>query len=567
MTRHSGFTRRAALLSGAVTLAGCASLPIRRQPDILIRNGLVLDGTGREGVRADIAIHGDTISAIGNLSDVQANSVIDASDLVVCPGFINSLSWSTNTLFADPRCMSDVMQGVTTQVVGEGTSMGPLNTSLRDQLANEPFIGADDIAWSTLGGFLSTVEARGLSPNIVSFVGAASVRRIAIGDDNRSATADELQEMERLVRQAMADGAIGVSSSLIYPPATSADLQELSALAAASAPSGGLYATHMRSEGDNILDALDETLAIASSAGVCAEIFHLKVAGVRNWPKAQQVLDKINAAREEGVCVAASLYPYVAGATSLAAMFPPWVWDGGFGALLDRLDDSETRRKIDKEVESQNTEWESLYALCGGADGVEVLDHGNVLPVALQGERLSTIARHLEMSPVESAMHLIRQSGEPLEAAYFAMNEETVRKILVQPWVSICSDSGAPSIEPPFTEQSVHPRAFGAFARILERYVRNEGIISLPDAVHRMTGLPASKFGLSRRGILRAGNFADITIFDPAGVRERATFTRPYAYAEGIQHVLTNGVPIVELGQHTGQLPGRALRGGGFVSA
>jgi N-acyl-D-amino-acid deacylase len=535
--------------------------------DVLIRGGIVYDGSGDRPRRADVAIRGDKIAAVGELPDATAKLVIDADGLAVSPGFINVLSWATTSLLADGRAASDVRQGVTLEVFGEGWSMGPLNERMRRDLQNDQGDVKYEIAWKTLAEYLEHLERRGVAVNVASFIGATTVRIHALGYDDRRPTAAELGQMRQLVRQEMQNGALGVGSSLIYAPAFYATTEELIELCKVAAEYDGMYISHIRSEGNRLLESVDELLRIAREAGIRAEIYHLKAAGESNWPKHEQVVAKIEAARAAGLQITADMYTYTAGSTGLNATMPPWVQEGGFSRWRDRLRDPDTRRRVVAEMRQPTDEWENLLLMAGSPERVLLVGFRNPDLKHLTGKTLAEVARQRGRSPEETAMDLVIEDGSRVESVYFMMSEENVRKNIRLPWVSFGSDSPAPAAEGDFLKSMPHPRAYGTFARLLGKYVRDEKVIPLEMAIHKLTALPASNLRLRERGRLQPGYFADVAIFDPQTIQDRATFEQPHQYAVGMRHVLVNGALVLRDGKFTAARPGRFVRGPGHRAA
>jgi N-acyl-D-amino-acid deacylase len=533
--------------------------------DLLIRGGTVYDGSGRPPRVGDVAIRGDRIAAVGDVGNAGAPNVIDADGLAVAPGFINMMSWSNESLIEDGRSQSEIRQGVTLEVMGEGWSMGPLTDEMKDEVerrgAGNPLVEYD-VGWTTLGQYLDWLERRGISPNVASFVGASTVRIHEMGYDARPATEEELGRMRELVREAMAEGALGVASALIYPPATSSTTEELVALAAVAAEFGGMYASHIRSEAVTLIEAVDELLEIARLAGVRAEIYHLKASGQANWPKIDQAIAMVEAARAEGHRVTADAYPYTFSGTGLDACIPPWAHEGGFDALLDRLRDPVTRARILEGMRSSSSEWENPFVETE-PDAIVVTGFRQDALRDLTGKTLAEVASLRGTTPEETVADLLVEDDNNVGALYFAMSEDDVRKVLSLPWVSFCSDEESQAPDGIFLKADPHPRAYGAFARILGNYVRDEGILSLEEAIRRMTSLPAENLQLDGRGRLREGAYADVVVFDPIEVRDHATPQTPHRYATGVSHVLVNGTPVISEGDHTGATPGRFVHGPG----
>ena len=531
--------------------------------DVLIRGGTVYDGTGAPGRRADVALRGDRIAAVGALEGATAATVVDASGLAVAPGFINMLSWSTESLLVDGRSQGEIRQGVTTEIFGEGASMGPLTPAMKQRIVKEQGDLKYDITWTTLSEYLKDLERRGVAPNVASFIGAATIREYVVGLDDRAPTPEELERMRALVRQEMEAGALGIGSSLIYAPGFYAKTGELIELCKAAAPYRGKYITHMRSEGNRLEESVDEVLRIAREAGVPAEIYHLKAAGRANWAKMDRVLKTINGARAQGLRITADMYTYTAGATGLDAAMPPWVLDGGWDAAFTRLRDPQQRAKIAAAIRTPTSDWENLYLAAGSPERVLLVGFKSDALKPLTGKTLAQVAAMRGKSAEETIMDLVAEDESRVATVYFLMSDENVAKQMRQPWISFGSDAESMAPEPPFTKSSTHPRAYGNFARLLGKYVREDKVLTLDDAVYRLTGLPAANLELDRRGFLREGMFGDVVVFDPATIADRATFDNPHQYAAGMRHVFVNGVQVLKDGEHTGAKPGRALWGPG----
>ena len=532
--------------------------------DLIIRHGALYNGSGEAPFTGDIAIQGDKIAAMGELGGARAKMEMDAHGLAVAPGFINMLSWATESLLEDGRSQSDLRQGVTLEVMGEGDSMGPLTEKMKERLRRHQGDIQFDVAWTTLGEYLEHLVNRGVSCNVASFFGATTARIHEIGYADRPPTAAELERMKQLARQAMEEGAMGVSSSLIYTPAFYAKTDELIALAQIAAEYKGLYISHLRSEGNDFLGALEEFLRIAREAGVRAEIYHLKAAGSANWPKLDTVIARIEAARQSGLKITADMYPYAACATGLDACMPPWAQEGGYEAWAARLKDPALRERLRREILTPTSQWENLFLAAGSPDKI-LLDRFKTPALKpLTGQTLGQVARRRGTPPIETAMDLVIEDGSRVGAIYFLMSEENVRKQIALPWVSFDSDAGSIAPEGVFLKSSPHPRAYGAFARLLGKYVREEKIIPLAEAVRRLTSLPAENLRLDRRGWLKPGYYADVVVFDPAKIQDHATYEKPHQYATGVMHVLVNGVPVIKDGEHTGAKPGQVVRGPGW---
>ena len=531
--------------------------------DTLIRGGTVYDGTGAEGRRADVGIRGDRIAVVGDLAGAQAKTIVDASGLAVTPGFINMLSWATESLLVDGRSQGDVRQGVTTQIFGEGSSMGPLNAAMKKRAYEQMGDIKYEITWTTLAEYLRELEKRGVSQNAASFIGATTIREHVIGLEDKRPTPEQLEEMRRLVRMEMEAGALGIGSSLIYAPAFYATTEELIELCKVAAQHRGKYISHMRSEGNRLLEAVDELITISREAKIPAEIYHLKAAGKANWPKMDQVIAKVEAARASGLKITADMYTYPAGATGLDAAMPPWVLDGGYDAAYKRLADPELRKKIAQAIRTGGSDWENLYLAAGSADRVILVEFKNDKLKPLTGKTLADAAKLRKEDPVDTIMNLVLEDRSRVGAVYFMMSEDNLKKQIRLPWVSFGSDAASMSPEPPFTKSSAHPRAYGNFARLLGKYVREEKVIPLAEAIRRLTSLPAGNLELQDRGVLREGMLADVAVFDPASIADRATFEKPHQFAVGMKHVFVNGTQVLKDGEHTGAKPGRALYGPG----
>lgn len=533
--------------------------------DLIVENGIVYDGSGGAALDADIAVLGDKIVKIGDLGTAKAKQVIDAKGKAVTPGFINVLSWATETLLVDGRGQSDIRQGVTTEVFGEGWSMGPLNEEMmqtaKDQQGDLKF----DLAWTSLGDYLMHLETKGVSPNVASFMGATTARIHVLGYEDRKATPAEIERMQELVAEAMEEGALGIGSSLIYAPSSYADTAELIALMDTASRYGGMYISHMRSEGDRFEEAVEELITIARETDAPAEIYHLKAAGKSNWHKMDKVIAMIEAARAEGLQITADMYTYTAGATGLDAMMPPSVQEGGDEAWIERLQDPLIRERMIAEISVPQDGWENLYLAAGGADGLLLLGFKNEALKPLTGKTLAEVAAMRGKGPIETAMDLVVEDGSRVGTAYFIMSEENIVKKIQQLWMSFGSDAGAPATEVPFTLSGNHPRAYGNFARVYAKYVREEGVLTLADAVRKMTSLPAENLKLRGRGRLEEGYFADIVIFDPETIQDHSVFDNPHQYSTGVKDVFVNGVQVLKDGEHTGATPGVALRGPGWT--
>jgi N-acyl-D-amino-acid deacylase len=539
----------------------CAEAP---RYDVIVRGGTVYDGSGAVPARADVAIRGDSITAIGNLENARATHEVDARGLAVAPGFINMLSWANESLIHDGRSQSDIRQGVTLEVMGEGESMGPWNASMKALFKDQQGDIKYDIEWTSLGEYFTFLEKRGIATNVASFVGATTVRIHELGYANRAPTPDELDRMRALVRAAMEEGALGVGSSLIYAPAFYARTEELIALSQEAGRYGGMYISHIRSEGNALLEAVDELIRIAREAKVPAEIYHLKAAGEQNWPKMDQAIAKIEAARKEGLRITADMYTYPAGATGLDAAMPPWVQEGGLREWIRRLKDPVIRKRLQREMTTPTNDWESLYLAAGSPDRVLLVAFKQEQLKPLTGKTLAEVAKTRGKSPEETAMDLVIEDDSRVGTVYFLMSEDNIRKQIRLPWVSFDSDAESLAPEGVFLQSNPHPRAYGTFARLLGRYVRDEKLIPLEEAIRRLTSLPATTLKLERRGALKVGHFADLVVFDPAAVQDHATFDKPHQYSSGVRHVFVNGVQVLRDGEHTNAKPGRFVRGPGY---
>ena len=552
----------------ALAMVSCQS---RNDYAVLIRGGTVYDGSGDAPVVTDVAITGDTIAAIGNLDGATADRVIDARGLAVAPGFINMLSWATVSLIVDGRSQGDLLQGVTLEVFGEGRSVGPVNDAMKqawlDRFTDEEvsrLLGSDQVPWTTLGEYLEFLEAKGVSPNIASFIGATSVRIHELGHEDRRPSPEELARMVALVTEAMEEGALGIGSSLIYAPAFYAGTDELIALAAEAARFGGMYISHIRSEGNRLVEAIDELLTIAKEANISAEIYHLKISGAENWSKIGDVVEHIEAAQAEGLRITANMYTYTAGATSLNAAMPPWVQEGGYAAWVERLQDPEIRDRVEREMLERADDWENLLG-AAGSEGTLLTRFSNPDLRGYAGRTLAEVAAERGTSPQQTAMDLVIEDGSRVGVVYFLMSEENVKRLIALPWVSFGSDGASMSPEPPFSNFGTHPRAYGNFARLLGKYVREESVIPLEEAIRKLTSLPAGNLGIERRGSLTPGFFADIVVFNPDGIADHATYDDPHRFSSGVIHVLVNGQLVIKDGEHTGATPGRVMRGPGWT--
>ncbi|HEX4653182.1 MAG TPA: D-aminoacylase [Candidatus Udaeobacter sp.] len=532
--------------------------------EVIIRGGIVYDGTGAEPRQADVAISGDRIAGVGPaVAGAKAKTVVDAKGLAVAPGFINMLSWSTESLIQDGRSQSEIRQGVTTEIMGEGESMGPVNDRVREHMVRAQSDIKYDIKWNTLAEYLQYLEKRGISCNVASFIGATTIREYVVGFEDKPPTPEQLDQMRELVRKEMEAGALGIGTSLIYPPAFYAKTEELIELCKVAAKYQGKYISHMRSEGSRLLEALDELIRISREANIPAEVYHIKASGRENWGKEDQLLAHIEQAQKEGLKISADMYTYMAAGTGLDACLPPWTEDGGYPALFKRLRDPETRAKIKAEVQKATNSWENLYLDAGGPEHILLVAFKSDKLKPLTGKTLAEVAKMRGKDPIDTAMDLIAEDESRIGTIYFLMSEDNVKKEVVKPWISFGSDEASQAPEPPFTKSNPHPRAYGNFARVLGKYVRDEKIIPMKEAVRRLSGLPATNLGLDHRGFLKEGMFADVVVFDPATIADRATFDKPHQYAIGMKHVFVNGIQVLKDGEHTGAKAGRALWGPG----
>ena len=529
---------------------------------IVIKNGTIYDATGTPPFVGDILIQDDTIATIAKPGILRGGTEIDAKGLVVAPGFINMLSWSTETLIADGRSMSEIMQGITLEVMGEGNSMGPVNDSMRLDAEADMGDVKYKIEWSTLRGYLDWLTKRGVSCNVASFVGAATVRQNVLGSKNIAPNAEELIKMKNLVRQAMEEGAMGVGSALIYAPGFYAKTDELIELCKVASEYNGMYISHMRSEGNRLLEAVDELLTIAKEAKIRAEIYHLKAAGKQNWDKMDEVIIKIDQARAAGLQISTNMYTYIAGATGLDAAMPPSVQEGGYKEWVRRLKDPVIRKQILKEMRTPTDKWENLM-IGATAKGMLLAGFKSDSLRYLTGKTLEEAAKIYDKTPEETAIDLVIKDGSRVEVVYFLMSEDNVKQQIRLPYMTFGSDAGSMAPEGLFLKSSTHPRAYGNFARLLGKYVRDEKVISLQEAIYKLSALPASRLKIKKRGTLKVGNFADIVIFDPLSIQDHATFEKPHQLATGMKHVVVNGVPVLKDGVHTGAKPGRVVYGPG----
>jgi N-acyl-D-amino-acid deacylase len=545
-----------ALLASTLFLICCARAP---QYDTVLRNGRICDGTGAPCVSGGIAMNGDTIAKAGDLGDARGRTYLDVHGQVIAPGFINMMSGETG-LFADGRSQSDIRQGVTLEIFGEGESMGPLNDAMRAEYQQQEADFHYDVTWHTLAEGLDTLARHGISTNVASFIGAATPRINVLGRANRAPTPAELDQMRALTAKAMEDGALGVASALIYQPGVYAKTDELIALAEVAARYHGIYISHMRNEGDHEMEAIDELITIARQANIPAEIYHLKVSGESNWKRLPEVLRKIEDARAAGLKITADMYTYTAGATGLDASMPPWVQEGGLEAWRKRLQDPAIRQRVKREMRAPGDRWDNLFLATGSPDKILLIAFKNEKLKPLTGKTLGEVARLRNTSPEEAAMDLVVEDDSRVGTVYFLMSEDNVRRQIVLPWVSFASDADSMGNDGIFLKASAHPRAFGNFARVYARYVRDEKLLPVEEAVRKMTSLPAGNLGIERRGLLRQGYFADVVVFDPATIQDHATFEKPMQYTTGVSEVFVNGVQVIKAGEHTGATPGRVVR-------
>ena len=538
----------------------------KQKYDVIIRGGTVYDGSGKPGVLMDVAINADTVAFLGDLSNAVGKKEIDATGLAVAPGFINMMSHAEVSLIMDGNSQSDIRQGITLEVLGEG-SMGPMNEKMKKDWAEQMKRNPDwkfDIDWTTLGEYLESLQKRGISPNVASFVGANTIRIHELGYENRAPKPEELERMKALVKQAMEDGAMGTTTALIYAPDNYSTTEELIELSKVAAPYGGMYISHMRSEGNNILEAVNETIRIAREANIPAEIYHLKMGGKDNWGKLDSVIAKIDRANKSGLHITADMYTYTAGATGLDATMPPWVQEGGIKEWIKRLKNPAIRKKVLQEMRTPTNKWENLLLNAGDPERVLLLGFTNDSLKRYAGKTLGQVAKLYGKSPEETAMDLVIADSTRVETAYFLMSEDNIKRQIALPYVSFGSDAGSPTAAGMFLKYKEHPRAYGNFSRLLGKYVRDEKVISLEEAIRKLTSLPAGNLKIKRRGALLPGYFADIVVFDPSKIQDHATFENSHQYSTGMVHVLVNGVLVIGDGEHTRARPGRIVRGPGY---
>ena len=544
-----------------LTTLGCDNSPSVTY-DTIIRGGTIYDGSGATPYRADIGFTGQRLAAIGELGSASGRIEIDATGKAVSPGFINMIGWGVTSLIKDGRGISDISQGITLEVFGEGNSMGPLSPSMKEEFPK--YWDQISPSWTSLGEYLEFLEDRGVSSNIASFIGATTARIHVLGHDDVKASSSQLEEMQALVRDAMQEGAVGVASSLIYTPASFANTEELIALASAASEFGGIYASHMRNEGKGIFEALDELITIAREADIPAEIYHLKISYPPFWDRFDDVLEVIEEARRSGLKITADMYPYPAGSTGLDAIMPPWVKEGGIDQWIARMQDPETRAKLIQAMRENPDDWDNRLA-SGGADSVLLVEFRNPDLKHLAGMTLAEVAQQRGMSPEETAMDLVIEDRTRVGAMYFNQSEDVVRKAIQQPWVSFCTDAVSIAAEGDQLLNHRHPRTYGTFPRVLGHYARDLQLLSLEQAVHRASGLPATNLSLRDRGFLREGYFADVLVFDPNTIQDHATFEKPHQYSTGMEKVFVNGELVFDDGEHTGALPGQVVRGPGWT--
>jgi N-acyl-D-amino-acid deacylase len=551
-------------LATFVAVLNLGPMAMSDEYDVLIRNGTLYDGSGAAPLQADIAIRGDKIVAVGRLNAAQAKRVVDARGLAVAPGFINMLSWSNEALIADGRGQSEIRQGVTTQILGEGWSMGPYSDAMKKVMKARQTDIQFDIEWTTLSEYLYFLQRRGVSHNVASYIGAATIREHVIGLENKKATPQDLEKMRQIVERAMRDGALGVGTALEYAPAYYADTEELIELCKAAAKHKGKYITHMRSEGVRLLEGIDEAIRIGREAKIPVEIYHLKAAGKEHWKKMDEAVARIEAARKEGLAITANMYVYEAGGAPLSACIPPWANAGGEVAMRRRLKDPEDRARVINDIKNES-DWPNFYRNAGSPDRLILVSFKKEALKPLQGKTLEEIAKERKTDPVETILDLLVEDESGIGTFYFITAEENIRKLVQLPWISFGSDEASQAPEGIFLRSMPHPRAYGNFARVLGKYVREEKLLKLEEAIRKMTSLPATNLGLDKRGWLKDGYFADVVVFDPATIIDKATYRKPHQYSVGVQHVFVNGVQVLKDGKHTEAKPGRALAGPGRV--
>jgi len=529
---------------------GCQTEPTY---DIVLQNGLIYDGEGGKPQLGDIGINADTIAVISEPNTLNGTELIPLDTMAVAPGFINMLSWANVALLEDGRSQSDIRQGVTLEVMGEGRSMGPLNAEMKESMQNDQGDIKFDVSWTTLGEYLQYLEEKGVSTNVASFVGNGTLRTHVIGYDNRPATPEEMEAMKALTRQAMEEGAVGISSSLLYAPSMYASTEELVELSKVASAYDGMYISHIRNEGDRLLESIDELIEISKQADIRSEVYHLKASSKDNWGKLDQAITKIDSARDSGLPITADIYTYNASSTGLHVQLPDWARENGIDAMLERLADPANRKRAIEELEFRN-----------GPETILMVGFRSTEMRKYIGKYLTEIAEEWGKSPEATLVDLLLQDQSRVQVVYFSMSEENIKKKVALPWVSFCSDAGSYTNEGVFVKQSTHPRAYGSFIRVLGKFVRDEGVIPLEEGIRKLTSLPADNLKLKKRGRLQAGHFADIVVFDPEKVTDKATFTDPHQYAEGVRHVFVNGGHVIKNGEHTGATPGRFVKGPGY---
>jgi N-acyl-D-amino-acid deacylase len=546
----------------ALILAACTPSP---SYDLILRSGTIYDGSGTEPYMGDIAIEGDKIIALGELGKASAAREISVAGLAVAPGFVNMMSWANESLIEDGRSQSNIRQGVTLEVMGEGESMGPLSDDMKKELVSLQSDIHYNIEWTTLDEYLRFLARRGISPNVASFIGSGTPRRYVIGHDDRPPTADELEKMRSLVRAAMEDGALGVASSLMYPPGLFADTDELIELSRVAAEYDGMYISHMRDEGAHMIEAIEELLTIAREAEIRAEIYHLKSSGQSNWPLFDKAVEMVEAARAEGLQITADVYTYPAGATGLNVTVPPWVQEGGFAVSLERMADPALRERIIREMNTPSDDWENMFLMAGSPENILMVGFKNDALKPLTGKTVAEVAAMRGTSAEETILDLIVEDGSRIGTVYFTQSEDIVRRAVSLPWVSFNSDEASLAPEGVFLKSNPHPRAYGSFARVLGKYVREEKVLTLQDAIRKLAALPAQNLKIDRRGELKEGFYADVVVFNPETIQDHATFVEPHQYATGMVHVFVNGEQVLKDGEHTGATPGRVVRGPGWT--
>ncbi len=546
----------------ALILAACTPSP---SYDLILRSGTIYDGSGTEPYMGDIAIEGDKIIALGELGKASAAREINVEGLAVAPGFVNMMSWANESLIEDGRSQSNIRQGVTLEVMGEGESMGPLSDDMKKELVSLQSDIHYNIEWTTLDEYLQFLARRGISPNVASFIGSGTPRRYVIGHEDRPPTAEELEKMRSLVRAAMEDGALGVASSLMYPPGLFADTDELIELSRVAAEYDGMYISHMRDEGAHMIEAIEELLTIAREAEIRAEIYHLKSSGQSNWPLFDKAVEMVEAARAEGLQITADVYTYPAGATGLNVTVPPWVQEGGFAVSLERMADPALRERIIREMNTPSDDWENMFLMAGSPENILMVGFKNDALKPLTGKTVAEVAAMRGTSAEETILDLIVEDGSRIGTVYFTQSEDIVRRAVSLPWVSFNSDEASLAPEGVFLKSNPHPRAYGSFARVLGKYVREEKVLTLQDAIRKLAALPAQNLKIDRRGELKEGFYADVVVFDPETIQDHATFVEPHQYATGMVHVFVNGEQVLKDGEHTGATPGRVVRGPGWT--